>query len=321
MQYRVYGQTLSCDTPLPELEPAVAPEQEAEADVQVRLSGCRPTGTTPLTVFMSWALPTGEPWLSCSKIAGDYLLQYHGLAQFSVDGTGRHIVGVAEAEIPRDTLRHLLLDQVLPMALSLQGREALHASAVLTPLGVCVFIGPSGTGKSTLAASLLNTGFSLLSDDCLVLEENRGSIVAVAAYPGLRLWDDTVEALYGGTGPLQSVAHYTSKQRLVAGVSSDNIPIDRHPVRAVYCLAPQDGDAEEHSADSLVARLSLREGLMELLSSAFRLDITNRAMLVRQFDFFERVAPLIPVKRLKIHHRFTFLPVIREAILADLADQ
>ena len=91
-------------------------------------------------------------------------------------------------------MRHLLLDQVMPLVLS-RDRLVLHASAVATPAGAAAFIGFTGAGKSTLAASLSAAGFPILSDDCLVIERDGRGFLARPFYPGARLWPDSVHAV------------------------------------------------------------------------------------------------------------------------------
>ncbi|TAJ26289.1 MAG: hypothetical protein EPO64_06630, partial [Nitrospirae bacterium] len=168
LRYRVCGLTLASNVSFPELSPALEPEPPtAESNVLVRFSARHIPLPTPSHWLPSKGLPNEEPedpWLSCAKIEQGYLLRFHKLADFTVDAEGREIVGVPEADTSPDTLRHLLLDNVLPLALTLQGHDTLHATAVLTTQGVCAFIGPSGAGKSTLAASFLFAGYPVLSD-------------------------------------------------------------------------------------------------------------------------------------------------------------
>jgi len=318
MQYRVYGLTLCSDTPLTELQSS-AEEPEGAADIRIWFSGHASDRPDPSNWFMSWSLSSGEPWLSCAKVGNQYLLRFPGLADFVVDVAGRDIIVMADSETPSDTLRHLLLDQVLPLVLNLQGHEALHATAVLTPRGVCAFMGPAGTGKSTLAASFLLAGYPVISDDCLVLEEDSVRIVAPPAYPGLRLWDDAVEALDGSCNRLRPVAHYTSKRRLVPEQLQEESFPGPHPVARIYSLARTIGaEVSSSPKGQLLTPLSFRDGFMELITAAFRLDITDRTMLVRQFLFYERVVSHVSVRRLQVPNTFSSLPAVREAILADL---
>ena len=320
--YRAYGLILASDTPLLELTPIARAEFAANADVRVRFLGNRQEFSLPPQWFISWTLPAGELWLQCAKDEHGYLLRFPEIADFFVDAEGGEIICTPEPETPMETLGHLLLDQVLPLVLNLKGREALHATAILTPLGVCAFTGPAGTGKSTLAASFLRAGYPVLSDDCLVLEEDNGRIFAIPAYPGLRLWEDTLESLREDHNPSLPVAHYTSKKRLVLDSPMSSFPKGSYPLIRIYSLVPSDvNDGNISLSSTIIERISLRVGFMELIQTIFRLDINDRSMLVRQFGFLERIVSRVPVRRLHVPNTFSSLPAVREAILADLEDR
>jgi hypothetical protein len=210
---------------------------------------------------------------------------------------------------------------VLPLVLTIRGRKALHATAVLTPAGVCAFTGPTGTGKSTLAASLLLAGYPVLSDDCLVLEEQDGQVLATPAYPGLRLREDSLEALCDDSGHLRSVAHYTSKRRLVPDGHSTYFLTQTFPMARIYSLVrPAEVKVEGGLVAPRIERLSPRDSLVELLPFVFHLDVTDRTMLARHFDFLERVVSHVPVRRLQLPNMFTSLPAVYEAVFLDLKD-
>jgi hypothetical protein len=57
---------------------------------------------------------------------------------------------------------------------------------------------------------------------------------------------------------------------------------------------------------------------MHLLPCLFRLDIQDRAMLTRQFLFLDRLVAQVPVRQLVVPPDFSSLPLVREAVLADL---
>jgi hypothetical protein len=321
MRYQVYGLLLSSEMVLPELTSAAETECKGWADLRVRLARRCEMLPSPAHWFMSWTLPTGEPWLSVAKDEWGYLLRFPELADFCVDADGREIVCLPEPEIPPHTMRHLLLDQVLPLVLTIRGRKALHATAVLTPAGMYAFTGPTGTGKSTLAASLLLAGYPVLSDDCLVLEEYDGQVVGVPAYPGLRLREDALEALYNDAGHLRSVAHYTSKRRLLPDGHDAYFLTQTFPVARIYSLVrPAEGEVEGGLVAPRIQRLSPRDGLVELLPFLLHLDVTDRTMLARHFEFLERVVSHVRVRRLWVPSSFTALPAVHEAVLLDLGD-
>lgn len=236
-----------------------------------------------------------------------------------MDRQGTDIVALANHETPPETLRHILLNQVLPLVLNLRGQDALHATAVLTPHGVCAFTGPAGVGKSTLAASFLIAGYPVISDDCLVLKEREGWIVAVPGYPGLRLWDDVAQSLSLDPKHLRSVAHYTAKHRLLLPDQRQAFPTEPLPLARLYLLSRSEGSKTCNEATAISLQPSPpRHAFMEILSSLFRLDIRNKAMLARQFCFIERLVAQAPIKQLSIPQTVSALPKVREAILADL---
>ena len=76
-----------------------------------------------------------------------------------------------------------------------QGKLVFHASAIETGSGALVFMGISGRGKSTLAASFATNGFRFLTDDGLTVEEGNSRYQVQPSHPSIRLWQDSQEAL------------------------------------------------------------------------------------------------------------------------------
>jgi len=316
--YRVSGLTLESDTAFPELPSAGAVTRDSK--VSVRLATRFPHLSASTRWIRQWPLSTGEPWLHCGKVDSGYLIRFRELADFFVDDEGRKVTGTTVWGTSTDTLRHLLLDHVLPLVLNLRGREALHATTVVTPHGVCAFTGMAGTGKSTLAASFALAGYPVLSDDCLVIEEQDGQLVAVPAYPGMRLWDDTCTALAPQTDTLSPVAHYTDKQRLVWQEQVKNFPTTPLPLQRIYLLTrPTDPTSATDLFTPRLGSCPPRQAFMALLEQTFRLDVTDSAMLVRQLHWLERIVTQIPVRRLQIPNDFATLPAVRDVVLADCA--
>src|SRR5258706_11389779 len=100
-----------------------------------------------------WRLADGRPWMTIARGSSGYALVFPGLASFLIDNVdGDATVWVQPgAEVPSETIRHLCLDQVLPLILSRRLPIVLHASAVVGPKGAFALAGESWSGKSTLA--------------------------------------------------------------------------------------------------------------------------------------------------------------------------
>lgn len=318
-RYQICGLTLASEINLPELVPAVGPRQAQEPDIAVRIEDRAAEHAIQTDWFMSLTLPTGETSLACGKEPGGYRLRFPGLADFRVELYGRQIACNVLEGIPAETLRHLLLDHVIPRTLSLLGIDALHATAVLTPHGACAFAGPSGAGKSTLAASFHVAGYPVLCDDCLVLRQVDDAILATPAYPGVRLGDKAATALFGDLEDAPPLVHHGSKRRVLTDPHHGKSLPDRTPLARIYNLVDaSDADEEFGAAVGIVEAIPGPEAFMSLVKSAYWLDVTDQRLLARQFDFFERVVALVQVRRIRIPDDYSALPRIREAILDDL---
>ncbi|MGH9503140.1 MAG: hypothetical protein ACRD20_09840 [Terriglobales bacterium] len=254
-----------------------------------------------------------ESWLRLGDRGGDYLLRFRDESEFLISRDGgevqcRPLPGTSES-----TVRHLFLDQVVPLMLSRRESLVLHASAILTPQGVIAFVGRSGRGKSTLAAAFAQAGFPLVSDDYLVLRKRAGAAagnwVAVPSYPGVRLWADASDGLFSVLPESSEIAAYTSKRRV-----SDPalIPFAEAPsaLRALYFL----GDAEASHPEPAVQRLSPREAFMKLVSCAFNLDIRDRVLLERQFEAIGQVSRELPCIQLDYARDFGMLPAVQRLV-------
>jgi hypothetical protein len=316
LAYRAYGLTIFADIEIPELPPLRDLRNRGREHVNLHLIGPRREIEQPAQWLNASADADGTPWLSSAKVEGGYLLRFHGLADFTLDPTGRDVTCVQAANgVSEITVRHLAIDHVMPRALNLLGIEALHATAVATANGACAFIGDAGTGKSTLAASFHLSGMHAFCDDCLVVRDAGGSIMATPAYPGVRLWEDSLKALMAAGEEVSPVAEYTSKSRMLgreATFQADSLPLAR-----IYFLRRS---TEETVAPTppAVTRISAAEAFPLLVGASFPLDLTDAAMLTRHFRLIVRIAATVPLRRLIIPNDFASLPAVREAVIADV---
>jgi hypothetical protein len=144
------------------------------------------------------------------------------------------------------------------------------------------FMGPSGRGKSTLAAHLGARGYPVLSDDCLRFEpraEEGDRLVIHPAYAGLRLWADSLDAV----APDAEVRSGTAERikRRYADPQTISFAVEPTPVRQVLFLAPVEAD----DPDGLrVEPLAGAAVIGELVACQFLLDHTDRAEVQASFD-------------------------------------
>ncbi len=98
-----------------------------------------------------------------------YLIHGPAYGTHKLSGDGHSLITATEG-VADGIWQRLLIAQVLPFAALLQGLEVFHASGVVLDGEAIALLGPSRSGKTSLAMELCDRGASLLADDVLVLE-------------------------------------------------------------------------------------------------------------------------------------------------------
>jgi hypothetical protein len=311
LQYDICGVSFFSAEAFPELTPSISPSSQVSLRLH-RATRITAAGET-LRPAATWTLPDGRVFLVSSKTKNGYLLHFDQLADFFIDQSGGEVVYAPRPGVPANSIRHLILDNVMALALSLRGHAVFHASAVVTPFGACAFTASSGTGKSTLAATFQQAGYQTLTDDCLLIEAEEDAVYGVPSYPGARFRDDSLTLLGAASKPTLSVAHYNSKRRYASG----SFATERHPIAAVYCLERPCGEGKEVQ-EPLIETLSGHDGFLTAVRYLFCMDPRDPEMLVRQFKIVENLLAHVPIARLAIPDDFAALTRVQEAVLADL---
>jgi hypothetical protein len=303
-RFRVHGLTIASDLPLPGVPRAAGSSADVTITRRIALPG------RAEAAFHRWR-DGRRTWLAIAREGGNYRLRFPALAEFFVSRDGCRIEHAPAPELPAGTLRHLLLNQVLPLALARRGRTVLHASAVHIPrLGAVAFAGPSGAGKSTLAAALSTLGCAIVTDDALVLGEAEEPDLIVPAYPELRMWRASAAALRATRDLRGPVAHYSPKARVGPGAMS----FHRRPtrLRAIFLLGPRHAGAHPISMSAVRGPAAL----VALTRCAYVLDVEDRAELARGFDGLSELVDLVPVRRLAVRNDRRRLRETAAAVLA-----
>jgi hypothetical protein len=258
-----------------------------------------------------WTSPSGEKMISYSK-KDHHWLRFPDLADFQIASQANEIACYPISKTPQETIRHLLLDQVLPRCLAHQGRTMVHASAVQLEHGLILFIGDSGTGKSTLAGNFHQAGQPVVSDDCLWIKEGERAIKAVPTYGGLRLWDDSLQVLFPAEQNIQSMAHYSTKKRVLINEGDARKFMRGIPILAVIVLSPV---VDSQDSEITLEQLSNREAFIALMKQSFQLDVLDIKRMTRHIRAVGRIVPRIPTYRLSMPHEYALLPLVRQKIL------
>ncbi len=258
--------------------------------------------------FLEWNLPDGTPWTRFFRTQVCYLLRFPALADFTVSPDGNEVAAYPLEGVSDHTIQHLYLNQVLPLALSRQFKLVLHASAVeIENIGIA-FLGESGHGKSTLAASFATSGHRFLTDDGLQLEEGEAGYLIRPSHPSIRLWEDSSAALIPETAQAAPPVEYTPKSRFLA---DDEVAfcIEPRPLRALYFLG--EGNSDTVTIDPV----SGRDAMIEMVRNCFLLDIEEREMLMHHFGQLTELARIPMFFRLDYPRRYELLPQVRDAVI------
>lgn len=284
--YRLFEAGVACDFPLPGL-PRVS---RGEPDILVSM-GDNFSADKDYDWFHSWHEKDGGLVLSCARLDGPenddiHLLRFPDLADFAI--AGNIVTCHPRPGCREDSLRHLLLDQVIPRLWAHMGHLVLHASAVQLPdRRVIAFLGESGWGKSTLAAALQSRGCQLLSDDSISLASENGHALLTPSYTGLRLNDDSIAVLGLEGDQWSSVSHYSEKRRFEpapeegAGAAL--------PLHTLYVLSEP-----EPLADISMGALTGAELVTTFIKRSFLLDVRDTTSAKTQLQQATELVPAIP---------------------------
>lgn len=307
MHHRFGTFTITTSIPLPNLAPAAPAPQGC---VEVGQSHVPPPGAGQWNHHW-W--DGDEITLSLSCQPTGYWLRVPGLADFLVQLLpSPRIAVVAAPSTDESTLEHLLVDQVLPRTLSHAGELMLHASAIGVDGKLALFMGPSGWGKSTLAAMFARRGHRVLSDDCVQLVARDGRHSAIPTYPSLRLHSDSLRSLFPDETTLE-LASYSEKRRIALGDAAGG----SHPARvhAIYLL----GDPARAGDEVRITNLGAVDTCQALLRHSFRLDLADKTANAHQFSRCADVTRAVPAFRLDYPRDFEHADALVGRLIAHLA--
>jgi hypothetical protein len=288
---RAFGLSLSFETPPPGAwearragEPRLRLRAASMEEIAAEWSGRGGVG---------WeATIDGAPFLVERGLGGDHRF-CHGKRSVQLLSADGELLRCAWAGDDEPGRWRVVLDSVLFSAALLRGYEALHAGAVATEAGAVAVTAGAGGGKSTLLATLLGAGCSLLSDDVVALE-SRGD-AAPLAHPGPPLM--TVPAAVEPP-PGEPIAALDGERWVAVPVAPEAIPLH--------------GLVLLNRAPGLATGLSAVERPLSLLLGAL-LGFPRSAERERaRFELAAAIAAHVPVWELSAE------PGVEPAALAEL---
>jgi adenylate kinase family enzyme len=272
MNYLAYGMVVDSEIDFLELQRA-----DAAPDLCISRGNVRSSDGSWLDI---WRRDDGSPWTRVREVDGEYHIRYEDEADFLY--SRRHATLTVDARNCAPLLlRHVLLDQVLPLVSSLDALT-LHASAVAIDGTAAGFLGPAGSGKSTLAVLLAGDGNAILADDVLVVRSLGQVARAIPAYEGVRLCADIEELV------CRRHSDRAVPDRLKACIR-DGLRFAAHPMPLAHVFVLDETIVERPRFEPL----SARDTAVALLEHSYRLEQRNGAIVTSEVQRACRVASAI----------------------------
>lgn len=210
-----------------------------------------------------------------------------------------------------------LLGLVLAYWLERRGSPMLHASAVAVRDRAVAFLATNRAGKSSLAATLMQVGHPLLTDDLLRLDVEN-AFAAHPGYPQMRMWPEIAEHFLGGFADLDLVHPELTKRRIPVGPQGFGEFCERPcPLTRVYLPTRRNPGDPAQAVE--IRPVPSGQALIELVRSSFLPRITQAAGFQEgRMSRLARIAREVPMRELIYPSGLARLPRVRDAVLADL---
>jgi hypothetical protein len=210
------------------------------------------------------------------------------------------------------------LGTVLACWFELQGILALHAAASVINGQAVAFLSSNKGGKSSLAATLMQQGYPLLTDDILLIEQQNGRILGRSSYPQMRLWPEQAAQLFGRSQEFPKVQPYLDKRRIPIDFEKPgNFETGRFPL--THCYIPERYTPEKDKADITITPVPPIQSVLTLAGYSFLYWLVETIGLQPgRLKTLAQVAQTVTVSRLEYPESVEHLSAVCQAILSDL---
>lgn len=240
--------------------------------------------------------------------SGDWILDSPRHGTVVIAAAGDELRCFTEFPSAHEAASEALVRRVLPRLLPRRGALALHAAAVVSGAGATLLLGPSGGGKSTIAAALAaRHGWRLYADDVAIVRSEPAASMgaAFAVWPaatGVCLKRDALAAL--GVAPADCHA-LTAYDQKVWYEPEPCVAANPQPLRALVFLR-----RSAAAAVPVLEPIPSSEGLVLAACQLFRFNPSDREELTRGLEQVGALAAAVPAFVLTYPPRHDALPAI-----------
>jgi hypothetical protein len=199
------------------------------------------------------------------------------------------------------------------LILRLRGCVCLHGSAIAVGDQVIALLGAAGAGKSTAAAAFALQGLPVFTDDIVALDDRSDRFWVQPGDPRIRLWPESVQALYGSLESLPRLTPTWDKRCLDLRQNGYRFGLKPLPLAAIYVLE----ERSDMPVAPWVQAVSPRAGLMTLVAHSFANSLLDRTMRAGEFELLGRLIKMVPVRKVRPHADPQKLAALCRIILDD----
>ncbi|HEX2914862.1 MAG TPA: hypothetical protein VH186_28980 [Chloroflexia bacterium] len=259
----------------------------------------------------------GEPFLRGWQLDQGrfFWLRYSDGTSFLIERSGSKIWANWPEELTLENTLAYFSGLILGFVLRLQGKVALHASAVGIDGRCVLFVGNSGGGKSTLAAAFAKEGYEVLSDDLVALGQEGDKFVAYPSFSRIRLWPDSTKALSLPPTLPRIFPSDDSYDKRYLDITKEGYSFQEKPLQpaAIFVL----GERSQDSSAPYIEKLPVSEGLISLITHTFGNWLLDKEMRGQEFKVLGRLLQEIRVARLVSHVDLNKLSTLCKIVLEN----
>ncbi|MFW5973083.1 MAG: hypothetical protein ACOCTG_03750 [Bacteroidota bacterium] len=315
MKYRLYGFVLETD--ISSENRLVQVKDDVGADIHLRYGVTDSKEGELERIYQSYAVSADGTPIFFIERGGNYdFISFLDMVRYAVGDSEVFV------ELVSETYSHLVeihfLGLVMAYWMERRGIPALHSAAVVVEGEALGFLATNKGGKTSLAASFVLAGHSLLSDDILAVHPTSNGISVAAGYPQMRVWPDQATHFMGSYETLPIVHPDYDKRRIPIGDDGfGSFEPASVPVRALMIPQRREADTGHEIA---ISKLSAGEAMKTLLANGFIPGIAERlSMQHRRIPVLSQLVLSAPMYEVSYPSGFETLPRVREAILELLS--
>ena len=249
--YKAFSFNISSELEIPEFLPG-----EGVPDITILMGKVSDKLNNPTAKGLRYQIADGE-----------FLLKVDNIARYYVE-QGKKITIDPDIMATANDIRLFLLGSVFGALFHQRKLLPFHASSICYEGKAILFTGPTGIGKSTLAAAFRLKGFQTVSDDIsLVVPDSIDGYTLVPGYPQVKLWEKSLKLLNQDCTGMEKIREKLNKYKL--DVKSNFYGTESLKIKTIYLIATKRTEGTE------ITDLKGAEKFIELKDNIFRSKWVN----------------------------------------------